>query len=42
MNLLGVLDPRSEVHDALKADSQGLHAGLCVTLAPEEAAQPRD
>ena len=42
MSLLGEFDPRGEVHDALKAEPDGLHAGLAVALTAQEAAQLGD
>ena len=42
MSLPGEFDSGGEVHDALKAEPDGLHAGLAVALAPQEAAQPSD
>jgi hypothetical protein len=42
MSLSGKFDSGGEVHDALKAEPEGLHAGLAVALAPEKAAQAGD
>jgi hypothetical protein len=42
MSLAGEFDSSSEVHDALRTEPDGLHAGLAVALASEKAAQPGD
>ena len=42
MSFLAEFDPGGEVHDALKAEPEGLHVGLAIAFAPEEAAQLGD
>lgn len=42
MSLSGEFESGGEVHDALKAKPEGLHAGLAVALTPQEAAQLGD
>ncbi len=39
MSLASESDPCGEIHDALEAESNGLHARLAIALARQEAAE---